>query len=138
MDNNVIQTSRIVHEKVTFLKIVIREALTGMVVGRGIEALDRYPDFAEGVPVLWDLRECDLSRYSTREMEITNSLLQRYPERLNAKSASLVADPGALLLARLWSVYQIDRFPQERRAFLDFEDAIAWLAEERPVAHGGS
>ncbi|UUX51877.1 hypothetical protein NUH88_09275 [Nisaea acidiphila] len=129
-----IQTRRIVHKSLVFLKIDIQEALTGEAVEKGIEVLDRYPEYGSGGPVLWDLREADLSRYSTREMVVTNFVLQRYPGRLSAKSASLVADRSAMLLARLWSVYRIEQFPQERRAFLDFEDAVAWLAEGIPAA----
>ncbi|WP_420403254.1 hypothetical protein [Nisaea sp.] len=108
--------------------IHVRKPLTGDVVGQGMSVLNHYPEFGQGVPVLWDLREADLSHYTTRDMEQTNAHLARYPGRLNAKSASLVLDQGALFLARLWSVYRMERFPQERKAFVKIEDAIAWMA----------
>lgn len=126
----VIETSRLSRNGFNFLTIRVKELLTGELVGRGMALLNNYPEFGRGIPVLWDLRASDLSRYTTRDMEETNDHLTEYPGRLNVKSASLLLDDGALFLARLWSVYRIEQFPQERKAFLKFEDAVSWLAAE--------
>lgn len=126
----VIETDLIYRDGFKFLTIKVQEILTGAVVGTSMEALDAYEEYAAGIPVLWDLREADLSQYTTAEMEITNRFLQDRPGRRNAKSASLVADRGAMLLARLWSVYGVDQMPLQRRAFLKFDDALKWLAPD--------
>jgi|TARA_E500000318_G_scaffold104663_1_gene110858 hypothetical protein len=126
----VIETDLIYRNGFHFLTIKVQGVLTGAIVGAGMEALDAYEEYGAGIPVLWDLREADLSQYTTAEMEITNTFLRRYPGRRNTKSASVVGDRGALLLARLWAVYGTDRMPQERRAFLKQEEALAWLAAE--------
>ncbi|WP_193184266.1 hypothetical protein [Nisaea sediminum] len=125
-----IETSRLSQNGFNFLTIRVEEPLTGDLVGCGMALLNNYPEFGRGIPVLWDLRASDLSRYTTRDMEETNAYLAQYPGRLNVKSASLLLDEGALFLARLWSVYRIEQFPQERKAFLKFEDAVAWLAAD--------
>lgn len=127
---HVIETDFIYQNDFHFLRIKIQGVLTGAVVGAGMEALDAYEEYAAGVPVLWDLREADLSQYTTAEMEITNHFIQRYPGRRNTRSASLVADHGAMLLARLWSVYGAEQVSLQREAFLKLEDAIEWLASD--------
>jgi len=124
----VIETDLIYQNNFHFLTIKVQGVLTGAVVGAGMEALNAYEEYSAGIPVLWDLRKADLSRYTIAEMEITNRLLQRYPGRRNAKSASLLPDQGAMLLARLWTVYAVDRMPMQREAFLKEEDALEWLA----------
>ncbi|WP_193173328.1 hypothetical protein [Nisaea nitritireducens] len=125
-----IETDLIYQNGFQLLKIKVQGTMTGAVVGAGMEALNVYEEYAAGVPVLWDLREADLSQYTTAEMEITNQLLQHHPGRRNVKSASLVPDRGAMLLARLWEVYGVDRFPLQRRAFLKLEDAMEWLTSD--------
>lgn len=125
-----IKTQRVSTNRVAFLMIEVRGVLTGSVVAEGMAALNRYPEYAEGIPVLWDLRLCDLSRYTTEEMRVTNAHLAKYPGRRNARSASLLADEGSMLLARLWSVYGTEKYPQVRKAFLDFGSAADWLAGE--------
>jgi len=126
----VIETSRACRKGFNFLTIRVEEPLTSDLVRRGMILLNNYPEFARGIPVLWDLRGSDLSGYTTRDMEETNVHLAHYPGRLNVRSASLLLDEGAFFLARLWSVYRIEQFPQERRAFVTFEEAVAWLAGE--------
>lgn len=126
----VIETDLIYRNGFHFLTIKVQGVLTGAIVGAGMEALDAYEEYGTGIPVLWDLRGADLSQYTTAEMEITNTFLRRYPGRRNTKSASVVGDRGALLLARLWAVYGTDRMSQERRAFLKLEEALAWLAAD--------
>jgi len=126
----VIETDLIYRDGFHFLTIKVQGVLTGAVVGAGMEELDTYEEYAAGMPVLWDLREVDLSQYTTVEMEITNRFLQDHPGRRNAKSASLVADRGALLLARLWSVYGVGHVPMQRGSFLKFDDALEWLASD--------
>jgi len=113
-----------------FLTIKVQGVLTGAVVGAGMEALDEYEEYATGIPVLRKLQEADMSQYTTAEMEITNRFLQNHPGRRNAKSASLLPDRGAMLRARLWSVYGVDQVPLQREAFLKLEDALDWLAAE--------
>jgi hypothetical protein len=126
----VIETDLIYRNGFHFLTIKVQGVLTGAVVGAGMEALDEYEEYAAGIPVLWDLQEADLSQYTTAEMEITNRFLQNHPGRRNAKSASLLPDRGAMLLARLWSVYGVDQVPLQREAFLKLEDALDWLAAD--------
>tara|TARA_E500000318_G_scaffold38899_1_gene37503 strand:- start:1140 stop:1538 length:399 start_codon:yes stop_codon:yes gene_type:complete len=126
----VIETDLIYQNGFHFLTIKVQGVLTGAVVGSGMEALDEYKEYAAGIPVLWDLREADLSQYTTAEMEITNQFLQRYPGRRNTRSASLLPDRGAMLLARLWSVYGADQLPLQREAFLKLDDALEWLASD--------
>lgn len=125
-----IETELVYRDGFQFLKIEVRGILSGAVVVAGMEALNAYKEYRAGMPVLWDLREADLSQYTTAEMEISNRFFERYPERRNTKSASLVADHGAMLLSRLWAVYDRDRFPQQRKAFFHLEDALAWIAPE--------
>lgn len=112
-----------------YLSVTVRAPLSGRLVARAIRVLNRYPKYEQGIPLLWDLRESDLSLYTTADMSLTNATLQSYPGRRNAKSASLVASFGAIHLSRLWSIYGIENFPQERKAFLRFEDAMQWIFE---------
>ena len=125
-----IETELIYRDGFQFLKIKVRGILSGAVVGAGMEALDAHAEYRGGAPVLWDLLDADLSQYTTAEMEISNRFFERYPERRNTKSASLVADHGAMLLSRLWAVYDRDKFPQQRKAFFELEEALAWFAAE--------
>lgn len=123
-----IETGLIRGKGFEFLRIKVRGTLTGAVVCAGMEALNAYDEYSAGIPVLWDLLDSDLSDYTMADIETTNHILQLYPGRKNARIATLVPDPGALLLGRLWMAYGSDKVPQYRCAFLNFDDALAWLA----------
>ncbi|MEP6147030.1 MAG: hypothetical protein ABJ201_06425 [Nisaea sp.] len=129
--NRVIETDLIYQNGIHFLTIKVQGVLTGAVVGAGMEALNEYEEYAAGIPVLWDLREADLSQYTIAEMEITNRFIARHSGRRNTRSASLLPDRGAMLIARLWSVYGVDHVTMQRRGFLHLEDALEWLASDR-------
>ena len=94
-----------------------------------ISLMTGHPDFAPGMPSVWDLREADLSPLDSedlRQIAAFSSALRG--ERGNARVAAVSSEDLSFGITRMYEVVG-EVAHLQFKAFRDFDEAVAWVLD---------
>ncbi len=95
-----------------------------------LDALYQAPDFRPEQAALWDLREADLTSFSTVEVALIAELVRQHRETIRAPKAALVVSRDADFgMARMFEIQVAGDSPGNVRVFRDLEKATSWVNE---------
>ncbi len=83
----------------------------------------------DAMPALWDLRRTDLGRFTADELRILLELWIPHINRLAKRVAIVVEKPCEADVAFDWQHMVALDVPQERRVFLDMQQAKFWVEQ---------
>ncbi len=113
--------------------IVTFAAIGKLSVDELIEQIDIYlqhPDRVEGMPSIWDGREADMSIISPNELRKLALAMGPHMNKFGTRSAIVVRNPLQFGMARVWQAFAEQKAPQQRRIFMNIEQARLWLLSE--------
>lgn len=88
------------------------------------------PDFDPKMNSLWDLRETDLSAFTSAEIETVRDFVSgSWGADENAKSALVVSKEVDFGLSRMYEVMLEDKVSSQVHIFRDYDKALAWIQE---------
>jgi hypothetical protein len=88
----------------------------------------KLPGYRPEMPVIWDLRNVDLTDFSTLDIRrVASGIFSTQEERGSDYKVALVADDDlAYGLSRMYAVYA-DQLPLNATVFRTMEEALEWI-----------
>ena len=112
------------------LPLVVRTS--GAASAAGSAALDRelvkHPLYRQGMPVLIDNRELDMSEMTSTSVRASSSLMRGFSKKwARGRWAFVVATDLAFGMGRMWQTYTQDGVEAEIQMFRSMDEAREWL-----------
>jgi hypothetical protein len=109
------------------MRVTARGIIDADVIKKAFMAIVSHPEFAPGLPAVWDFRAADMARLSLAEMhDVHRFVLRRATERGFARSAVLVSRDVDFGVGRMLEVV-VSGGPVAFRVFRDTMAADSWL-----------
>jgi len=113
-----------------YLECVVEGALTIDVFETTLKGLLNSNEYPPDVDTLWDLRNYDFSAVDAETQRRWVAIRKEHPERGNAKMAILVNSDMNFGKSRMYEMWS-SGLPQQMRVFRDYQEAQAWLLDDR-------